>query len=1427
MSSYNDLYQALSEAFQHRQLVHFIEQRKKILQYQPWSFLDLLFLARAYELAGEIPQAASSYAALLKIARKNNPNLNRLLGEIKHFISSHGHESLLIPVAGESISPGSFGFLQDLENGLKSRRIFENLYELNSAFLESIQLEQIDIFIEHMHKSIKESYNDYYNYWRLLVRAYKEQEKLDEVADAYTRILQLDKEAGSHLKLREAERKTIVFEIQDFIDKTGYNKLVTIANDILEKNILCPSIQQVTLQKEIKIKWFNLKRIYFIFNLLKRRIINLFKFFLIFSEEKNQDNSINKLSKTNSLNVVIPVSNLVKNSINKTNSNETIRLKRRGQTNLLKAKKFFDGGNLEAALEQYKQAYNYGDRSKRLFAEIAATLHRLERFDEAIEWLTKGISVLPSQEQLSLLAQKAQFLSSQQRWNEAAEIYEEVMRLEQRSAARREYGLQLSRIYYLYLKKFKKAQKIINQLLKKDPQDQVALRQLSLLEQAIYFPSQQENISPETDALYDDVEEVILPEDSKADIVSPMLQRDIASAEFRDEEILRRGGHPEERDAKRLLEQAKKMHGSEFAERYPLFLEASKAYNELPEGTYNEGDFHESLNRYASLKAGTIVLQFQRLVVSGHIELLKLRRLRDSVSSYSLESLALQVTVSPQFTNIPLKNYLLIQVAFTLVLHEQTVPPKLFEYSLSEIMTFCLEHVDEKLLYIAYEMVISSGTAGQKIWHRWKELDAARIFWQSLAQPDKRDRAYKILSTMSQETFNIEQKPKEVLGIAFIKRREQLDRTQEFFNRLQQILLIVKNFGELQGLWERRPIYQGILLDTDQEICNGVSVILTMLLPYQNRSSDERTAIIYNARINIENLLRFIYENPTYWGRVGFEPLLNRWKLAIEKLEKKRLSDEIHPKLVARLEPPIFYQEKESIKGGIIVQNEGRGTADGATLTIEVIQHNSQDILLTLEIPLSQEIAVGKSQYYSLDIPIDKLVMNFDRSYHLNVQIAPIFRQQELEIINQEFTLEIASGSRISYQDIPWSETKLPSKQLFKGREELINHLITHLESPERDKTYILFGLTRTGKSSVLHYLNNNLDLKSVQIGDCNYQFISFYVELNELSAQNTSKDMWNKFLKNVMISKLKMKANVGEINLDTLSPFIEERDMSYNDWEVLISSLKFQHFYPVFLFDEFSYFRSLVDKGLTDASFLAAMRSFAIDGQASFICAGTYDVSKFIKDSNYILTGQFINTKERQISSIERQPAIDLIQIMGNKLRFTEDAVERILRLSYQIPYFIQIICKNCALYAMNLERSIMGIPEVETVIENLSGESRELESKGINVLPRGIFMNNMEPTLDPKEYRGLISTICDLTRGERDPNYIAYSSIHQLWYNHGIPEFEHRLPEVIEELCRREVLIEKEDEGQPTYLITVDLFRRWWAMEYRFINIELDKLK
>ena len=186
-----------------------------------------------------------------------------------------------------------------------------------------------------------------------------------------------------------------------------------------------------------------------------------------------------------------------------------------------------------------------------------------------------------------------------------------------------------------------------------------------------------------------------------------------------------------------------------------------------------------------------------------------------------------------------------------------------------------------------------------------------------------------------------------------------------------------------------------------------------------------------------------------------------------------------------------------------------------------------------------------------------------------------------------------------------------------------------------------------------------------------------------------------------------------------------------------------------------------------------------------------------------------------------------DIINVMKDKLSFTEEAISHIHLLSGDVPYFIQIICKYCGFYAVEKNRRYIGKPELENVVKILTGQVEGEKDSLVKVLPKTTFQNNLYSPQDKKEINVLISSFCYLNEDKEIPRGVSIPELQELWSKNGIEAYRPKLAEAITLLLERKVLIQEEDELIPVYRISVDLFRRWWRVHYPDIKLEITTIQ
>ncbi|MBK7886941.1 MAG: hypothetical protein IPJ86_06425 [Bacteroidetes bacterium] len=109
---------------------------------------------------------------------------------------------------------------------------------------------------------------------------------------------------------------------------------------------------------------------------------------------------------------------------------------------------------------------------------------------------------------------------------------------------------------------------------------------------------------------------MLIETDDDTTAISKMIDIDIKEHKYTHPDIIRNGGKPTAFVAKAILEEAKNAREVDMSERYPLYLEAAKAFSELNIGSYDLQDYLESVAYYSMLKGNSLFLQFRNSIVS-------------------------------------------------------------------------------------------------------------------------------------------------------------------------------------------------------------------------------------------------------------------------------------------------------------------------------------------------------------------------------------------------------------------------------------------------------------------------------------------------------------------------------------------------------------------------------------------------------------------------------------------------------------------------------------------------------------------------------------------------------------------------------------------------------------------------------------------
>ena len=893
--------------------------------------------------------------------------------------------------------------------------------------------------------------------------------------------------------------------------------------------------------------------------------------------------------------------------------------------------------------------------------------------------------------------------------------------------------------------------------------------------------------------------------------ISKMIDSDIREFNYTDNRIMANGGVPSPEIARSILIKAKSIRNVDLSERFPNFLEAAKAYSELPIGSYDFNEYIEAAAYYSILKGNALYLRFRKMIQDGEKSLSLLTSIKDSACSYYIESLNLLYNIPPTYLLTILSNYLKLNIAI-LQIQNNVVPN--FKGNFKQVFYDAIKSNVTSYNEIAWEVVIAIGSTSAKAWNQLCTIKGGTSdLYGIFGGENKREEIYKLINSICGEDLNSKLSPGEFLKKSFSHRKKEVNACNLLIKKLINLDINFRLIETINEKWIKIQKYLKLFNATDISVKENIDKIHSIMLPYPNRNAIERTNLLVQCQNIIEKQITYIKNNPTFYGRTFFLPFLSNWNNAIKRgLDQRR--NETLPSLLVVADPPYIVYKNGIGYINFLVINKGESTADGFIFRPQIQGINSEEYKKAERV-FSVELSSSQQHEVIMNLPS---TFNYGKALSVSVEIQAIYQGNNTPTSKYDFTIEEEPSSNLTFEDIPWNDGRIPEKHMFKGREKDLDTLARHYCSIEKDKPYILYGLTRTGKSSILKYLGNYLRENQ---GLKNRQIVTFQWDLSEAAMYKNAQDLWQYFVGDQIYEELE-KYIPNNLNKFKISSKPRAKDLSK-----ILLFMKENHLYPIFLVDEFSFIKILLDEGVINPAFLHTLRQFSLEGLASFIFAGTYDIKDLLKDQKYGITGQLVNAIEKQIGAIDEISARELIRSLGKRLEFTEAAISHIFELSGKIPYFIQMICKNCGYYAVENKRSIIGYPELEIVIKQMTGEIIFNPESKIKVLPENVFQNNMFNPADPKEVNVLITSICTLNNKNKErARGIGMVELQQLWGKHNVQAFIPKLASSIELLVEKKVIKVYEDEGLPVYKITVDLFRRWWQIHHLDLELEINTI-
>ena len=477
-------------------------------------------------------------------------------------------------------------------------------------------------------------------------------------------------------------------------------------------------------------------------------------------------------------------------------------------------------------------------------------------------------------------------------------------------------------------------------------------------------------------------------------------------------------------------------------------------------------------------------------------------------------------------------------------------------------------------------------------------------------------------------------------------------------------------------------------------------------------------------------------------------------------------------------------ESKEIVSDKPLIARAGNKETHKVTLPTTMMQ--SPVVNLNIEV-----------QAFCDDIAIDAVRYRFTATDSPNIN----------NIINDE-TIILWNFGKPAIPDIGRQVTE---SNIFYGRNETVEKLVNHYLSEKRSYTYVLYGLSRTGKTSILNKLKREMLSKTIQKDGKTMQLAPLPICL-DIDLDKDDSYIWRSIIETQICEEYEKLRGECKKRPDLLAyPVFNYKKDVYSSFDLkdVVEELNKIGVFPFIFIDEFSFISNMLKKGNVGGTFVHMLRQLALDEKACFIFAGTYDIKDLMNNPNSELlsTGAFTNINEMQIAEIKREDAEMLMDAMNQKLQFTKEAKELIHSLSGDIPYFIQIICYSCAEYAKN-RYDWIGIPELSHVVNILVGNEERVND--CTVIPHGRFDSNMLDNNHPLE-RDVLRYIA-LYRAKEDKIIpMPLAEIQSKWNKEVPARTPEELSSTIQSLLDKGII---KANGNKGFTIKVDLFRLWYKV-------------
>jgi hypothetical protein len=458
------------------------------------------------------------------------------------------------------------------------------------------------------------------------------------------------------------------------------------------------------------------------------------------------------------------------------------------------------------------------------------------------------------------------------------------------------------------------------------------------------------------------------------------------------------------------------------------------------------------------------------------------------------------------------------------------------------------------------------------------------------------------------------------------------------------------------------------------------------------------------------------------------------------------------------------------------LENRGRSAAESISMVVH--SHPAFVLLSEAEVRLSR-IPPGQSE-----------TLEFKAKPSSEAEARFLCRVQWEDRTTADNQLDFADRIRLYEVETEFERIPNPyivgrpvkTSEMFWGRRDLLQFITENLSGAVQDRTLVLYGQRRTGKTSILYRLLRG------HLGD---DFIPVLIDMQEISLMiHNTADFLNEIAYSISRAVQQAGITMTELNMEafasspvrTFNRFLDDLEDRVGDKRIVV------------MFDEFELIERKIESGRLEGDILNYFRSLIQHRERLlFVFTGTHRLEEMSHDYWSIL---FNIALYKRVSYLSAEDARDLVrEPVAGSLDIDDLVVEKILRLTHGHPYFVQLVCWALVNHCNKMHRNYATINDINAVLDEIlmTGEMHFA------------YIWQQASKLERFALAGIASTISPAQPWARPGDILTVLE------QEGNHNFElTKLVKALDSLTQRGVL-EMATEGSLRYRFEVEILRFW----------------